>query len=193
MAEEDCETGVGDHFPLHTPRLTLRRFRGSDAPSFREYRNDPEVARYQSWAGCTAEEATALVDQMARAVWGAPGAWFQIAIEEQASGGLTGDCACHFLESEPGSVGLGYTLSPAHQRRGYASEAVTALLDVLLRSADYRRVTASTDPRNLPSVRLLQRLGFTLEAHERQSLFLKGEWCDDLRFALLRETWQGRV
>jgi RimJ/RimL family protein N-acetyltransferase len=191
MAETNREAWMGEPLPLPTPRLTLRRFRGSDAPAFLDYRNNPAVARYQSWTGCTPAEANAFVEGMARAVWGQPGAWFQIAIEERASGGLAGDCACHFLEREPGSVGLGYTLSPICQGRGYATEAVTAVLDFLLLTAGYRRVTASTDPRNLPSVRLLQRLGFVLEAHEKRSLFLKEEWCDDLRFALSREAWQG--
>jgi RimJ/RimL family protein N-acetyltransferase len=192
MAEENCETKVGDPLPLQTPRLTLRRFRAEDAALFLEYRNNAAVARYQSWTGCTGPEAKAFVESMAGAVWGTPGAWFQIALEERLTGALAGDCACHFLKNESAGVELGFTISPAYQRRGYASEAVAALLDFLLRRAGYRRVTASTDPRNLPSVRLLRKLGFALEAHEKQSLLLKGEWCDDLRFALSREAWQAR-
>jgi RimJ/RimL family protein N-acetyltransferase len=50
---------------------------------------------------------------------------------------------------------------------------------------------ASVDPRNQPSVALLEKVGMRQEAHFRQSLFWRGEWVDDIVFAMLRSEWQG--
>ena len=51
------------------------------------------------------------------------------------------------------------------------------------------RVYASVDPRNKPSMALLERVGMRKEAYLRQSLFWKGEWVDDVIYALLRSEW----
>ena len=85
------------------------------------------------------------------------------------------------------------TVAPSHQRRGFATEAVTALLDHLFGRLQKHRVLASVDPRNLPSVALFQRVGMRREAHFRQSVWFKGAWADDLVFALLQSEWMGRV
>ena len=52
------------------------------------------------------------------------------------------------------------------------------------------RITASIDPRNTSSIRLIERLGFRKEAHFKQSLFFHGEWVDDLIYAMLAEEWK---
>ncbi len=48
------------------------------------------------------------------------------------------------------------------------------------------RIWASVDPRNIPSCRVLEKSGYTKEAHFRQSLWDKGEWTDDVVYARLR-------
>lgn len=48
---------------------------------------------------------------------------------------------------------------------------------------------ASTDPRNVASAALLRSLGMCQEAHFRESLQLRGEWVDDVVFALLAREW----
>ncbi len=45
---------------IETARLRLRRFAEADLPAFIAYRNDPDVARYQSWEGISEAEAVAL-------------------------------------------------------------------------------------------------------------------------------------
>jgi RimJ/RimL family protein N-acetyltransferase len=52
------------------------------------------------------------------------------------------------------------------------------------------RLSATADPRNLASVKLLERLGFRKEAHFVKSLWFKGEWADDVVYGLLREEWK---
>jgi RimJ/RimL family protein N-acetyltransferase len=52
------------------------------------------------------------------------------------------------------------------------------------------RIHASVDPRNLASMAMLRALGMRQEAHHRESLWLHGEWVDDVVFALLASEWR---
>jgi len=60
---------------------------------------------------------------------------------------------------EPEAVEVGYTVFPAHRRRGYAREAVHALL-AWAREQGVDHFIASVAPHNEPSLRLVRRLGF---------------------------------
>ena len=55
------------------------------------------------------------------------------------------------------------------------------------------RAFASVDPRNAPSIALFERAGFRKEAHHVESLWLMGEWVDDVILALLAREWRAQV
>jgi ribosomal-protein-alanine N-acetyltransferase len=61
---------------------------------------------------------------------------------------------------DPEAVEIGYTVFPEHRRRGYAGEAVVALLEQA-RAQGVRRFVASVAPENEPSLAIVRRLGFT--------------------------------
>jgi RimJ/RimL family protein N-acetyltransferase len=176
---------------LHTTaRLVLRRFRIADVAAFRRYRSDPDVARYQSWTTPVSRaEARSLVGQFAAADPAQPG-WFQYAIELRSDRMLIGDIGVctrdNRLEAE-----LGFTLAAEHQGRGYATEAVLAVLHALF-ARGMRRVTAECDARNLRSALLLQRVGFQNEGRHPAHTWIKGEWTDDLLFGLPADQWKRR-
>lgn len=110
----------------------------------------------------------------------------------EPSGELVGDCGLHFPEGRDHEAEFGITLMPAHQGMGYASEALRAVLQYLFITLDKHRVYGSTDPRNLPSQRMMERVGMRREAHFRESLWFKGTWVDDIIYAMLRREWLER-
>jgi RimJ/RimL family protein N-acetyltransferase len=65
-----------------------------------------------------------------------------------------------------------------------------ALLDYLLVELGKDRVFGSVDPRNVRSMRLLQRVGMRKEAHLVKSVLFKGEWVDDVIFAIHASDWK---
>lgn len=181
---------------IETPRLILRRFRASDLASFMAYRNDPEVARYQSWESITRREATKFVSDQSRNRPGIPGEWFQFAAEIKQGGMLAGDCALLILKSpraeSPGAgrIGeIGYTFARAYQGIGLATEAVRAVVDYGFDSLGLNRMIATTDCRNSGSVALLERLPMRREGHFIQNAWFKNEWCDEFQYAVLRDEW----
>jgi len=151
-----------DFEPLVTERLLLRRSRPEDAETISAYRSDPDVHVHQGWDRTDPEGVRAEIEEMARRAPGEPGGWVQLSVEERESGRLVGDVGLSRADSEPGVVKLGYTISPAFQERGYATEAVGALVayafDTL--GADVVRAYASAE--NVPSIRVAEKVGMRL-------------------------------
>ena len=174
---------------LETPCLILRRFRASDLASFMAYRNDCEVARYQSWESISRAEAVRFIAQQSGHRPGIPGKWFQFAAEVKAGGALAGDCALLVIRTTPRIGELGYTFARAYQHSGLATEAARAVVDFAFDSLGLDRVLATTDCRNAPSVALMERLGMRREGHFIHSAWFKGEWCDEYQYAMLRKEW----
>jgi aminoglycoside 6'-N-acetyltransferase len=173
------------------PRVVLRRFHSGDVAGFVAYRSSVQVARFQSWdAPFPREEGERFVRALAGEHPDTPGAWFQFAVALRPAGPLIGDCAAVPGAGDPRQCEIGFTIAPEYQGRGYGAEAVRLLLGYLFTARGKHRVTACCDPRNAASVALLERLGMRREGHLRQSTWAKGEWTDDLVYALLRDEWQ---
>jgi RimJ/RimL family protein N-acetyltransferase len=173
---------------IRSERLILRRFETGDAAALAVYRSDPDVARYQSWdAPFALAEAGSLIAELAAGDPDTPG-WFQWAIERADEPGIVGDLGVNLLDDEQ-QAAIGYTMAPAFQGRGYATEAVARMLEHLFVEKGLHRVSAECDTRNDASVHVLEHLGFRREAHLRSSTWSKGEWCDDYLYALLAGEW----
>jgi RimJ/RimL family protein N-acetyltransferase len=175
---------------LTSARLILRRFRASDLDSFVTYRADPTVARYQSWENFTAEDGRRFIDEMAALHPDMPGQWFQIAIELKGTGKMIGDCALHTLADSRSEAEIGFTLAPAFEGRGYATEATACLLDYVFGALGKRRAVALTDARNVRSIAVLERLGFVRDPAQREPVEFKGEECREYLYVMERNQWR---
>jgi aminoglycoside 6'-N-acetyltransferase len=175
---------------LETPRLLLRNFKSKDINTFITYRNDPEVAKYQSWEIPYPETAAReFIEYLQQTKPGTLGEWYQIAIALKTTDEIIGDCAFCILAEDGQQAEIGFTLSRQHQGKGYATEAVSCLLAYLFTEYKLHRIRANCDSENIASIRLLERLGMRREGHFIKSLWFKGEWVDELWFAILREEW----
>ena len=174
-----------------TDRLIVTPLDVADSEAQFAYRALPEVFRYQSWEPSCAEDAVKFIEGLGAVEFDSPGTWFQLGVRLRESGELIGDLGVHFLDDAK-QVEIGFTLAPAAQGRGLGTEAVVGLLDHLFGSLQKHRVIASVDPRNEPSLRLLRRVGMRQEAYFRRSLLFKGEWADDIVFAVLASEWRER-
>ncbi len=153
---------ASDPLPWSSARLTLRRFRPDDLRRFQAYRHDPEVARYQGWDPVSDEQAREFLAEMSEAPFGRLGEWLQIAIAD-VDDVLIGDIGL-FTAASGAEAELGITLAREAHGKGLAEEAGRTLIDGLRAHTEARRLVAITDTRNLPSARLLRRLGMALEA-----------------------------
>ncbi len=180
-------------FRIETPRLVLRVFEERDIEAFTDYRNDPEVARYQGWnVPYPLEQSARFVDTMRRMEPGKPGEWFQAAVERKSAPGIIGDVAFHRMFEDKRQAEIGYTLSREHWGQGYGTEAVAGLIDWLFSTFDLHRIRANIDPLNAASARLLEKAGMRREGTWIESLWFKGAWTDETWYAVLRREWEAR-
>lgn len=174
---------------METARLILDALRPADASGLFEYRGDPEVARYQVWKPANVGEAVAFIAKQVEQPFGEADSWCQLAIRSRQTRELVGDFGVHFPATKADPIEFGLSLKPAQQRKGYAREVMSAAIDLAFRAWGYRRVVGSVDPRNTASVALCRSLGFRQEAHHVESYRFRGEWVDDMIFALLAREW----
>lgn len=88
------------------------------------------------------------------------------------------------------SCQIGYKQDQQHQGRGYATEAASAAITHLFQDCSIHRIEALVETHNAPSIRLLDRLGFTQEGIARQIVYLRDGWQDCYRYALLNSLRQ---
>jgi aminoglycoside 6'-N-acetyltransferase len=147
-------------YPILTPLLAIEPLQQRDLAAFVEYRQDPEVARFQSWdTNYSNQQALELIEGQIGIVFPNLDQWLQLAIRLQANDELVGDLAVHNLGEA--KVEIGFTVSRPFQRRGIAREAVAALIDVLEREFGTEEIIATPDSRNTASIKLLESLGFS--------------------------------
>jgi RimJ/RimL family protein N-acetyltransferase len=172
---------------LVTARLRIDALHPDDAAALFALRSDPAVARYQGWCPADIDAARAFIDVQPQAPLHG---WFQRVIRLREDGTLIGDLGVNLPEDAADSVEFGISIAPSRQGHGYAAETVRAVFDHLFGQLGRHRVHASVDPRNLACMALLRALGMRQEAHHRESLWLRGEWVDDVIFAMLDREWQ---
>jgi RimJ/RimL family protein N-acetyltransferase len=173
-------------FSLTTERLVIRPLAPPDVDEFVRYRNIDAVARYQDWSlPYTVEMAIDLIKADGD---GGPhrGGWVQLAIDH--AGKIVGDFAV-WIDDDGALASLGYTVAPEHQGHNYAVEATAAVVEWLFTEVGVHRITATLDPRNIASARVLERSGFEYEGTDRSAALIRGAWEDDTRFSLLVDDW----
>ncbi|NML06123.1 GNAT family protein [Sphingomonas sp. G-3-2-10] len=167
---------------LTTERLKLRARTLRDAEALHPSFADPELMRW--WSHGPHET----IEQTREDFSKTHGEWRCWAITLKGDRTAIGFVAAG--ERRQGNVTeIGYMLARAHWGTGIAPEAVSRVIDHILVTEGQRRVFADTDPENIPSRALLEKLGFTLEG------LLRSEWethlgvRDTTLYGLLREDW----
>ena len=179
------------HVTLRTARLDLRPLAAHDADAVYAMRSDPAVQRYGSHPAWTdPQRAVDYIERNIQAM--AAGTHIQLAVVRRADAAVIGTVTLYALDAQCRRADVGYALLVSEWGQGYASEAVTALLDWGFEHLDLNRIEADVDPRNAPSAGLLERLGFLREGHLRERWIVDGEICDSWIYGLLRADWQAR-
>jgi RimJ/RimL family protein N-acetyltransferase len=171
---------------LETARIRLRPYRADDLEAMFELYSDSRVMRY--WSFPPWEERAQAKTYLARALDGMDsGEIFPWAIAELDGDRLIGALTLFSLHAEQLRAEVGYSLSPHFQGRGLAAEALRCGLAHAFDDLGLVRVEADIDPRNEPSWRLLEKIGFVREGLLRKRWRVNGEVCDTAFYGLLAE------
>ena len=148
--------------PILTERLRLRRSLPDDAETISAYRSDPAVHVHQGWERTDPDGVRAEISRMIDRLPGQPGGWVQLSVEELDTGRLVGDVGLSLADREPGVIKVGYTIAPEFQGKGYATEAIRALVTYAFDTLDAEVVRAYASAENVASIKVAEKVGMTL-------------------------------
>jgi RimJ/RimL family protein N-acetyltransferase len=193
---ESVTANIADvRWPICTKRLLIRPAELSDLEATWRFRKIPAVSEWLSSATTEFDVYRAKFEDPAR---------LSHTLVFELDGLVIGDL---MLRVEDGwaqaevadrakavQAELGWCIDPAYSGHGYASEAVSALIEVCFTTLGLRRITANCFADNTASWRLMERLGMRRELYTvRESLHRSGEWLDGMGYALLVDEWQSRA
>lgn len=177
-------------WPIQTERLVLRPFEEGDIEALYAMQSDEEVVRYLYHDARSLDEVRAALERKIAAVSIAgEGDGVGAAAILRDTGELVADLSLWCVSEGHAQGELGFVVHPAHQRRGYATEAARPMLDFAFDTVGLHRMVGRTEARNTASARVLEKLGMRREAHFIENEWVKGEWQSELVYAILAEEW----
>jgi RimJ/RimL family protein N-acetyltransferase len=173
-----------------TARLILRPYTLDDLDDLYALQSRPDVTRYLYWGPRDRTQVRESLEQKINATaLEKDGDSLTFAVTLPQTGRLIGDVQLNLVSREHRQGEIGYIFDPGHGGHGYATEAAETMLRAGFEEFGLHRVVGRLDGRNTASARLLERLGMRREAHFVQNEIVKGEWTDELVYAMLAEEW----
>jgi [ribosomal protein S5]-alanine N-acetyltransferase len=177
-------------FPeLETERFSLREIVPADAEDLYRIFSDEETMRY--WSSrpyTTIDQARRLVDGISKLV--RDGAGIHWGITLRGDNRLIGKCGYNEWRKAHRRGDISYIVAREQWGKGVVSEAMCAVLDFGFDQMNLHSVEAGVTPGNDGSTRMLQKLGFRLEGHLRESYLAEDVFVDSLIYSLLRRDWE---
>ncbi len=174
---------------LETERLLLRRILPDDAGELLNLYASPEVVKFIELAPlANPDQALDLIKKFDRLIESGKGLRWGIFLLEDNR--LIGTCGYKEWDTARYRAEVNYALAPGSWGSGYMREALVAILDYGFHVMNLRRVEGLVDPADTRSHNLLTGLGFRMEGVLREHDFVKGQFQDDMVFALLHHDWE---
>lgn len=176
--------------PLATERLLLRPFTTDDLEDVLAIHGRPDVVRYLYWEVRSRDEVRELLERRVHLDRiEKEGDALVLAVVRRSDGRVIGEMTLRWTSAQHRQGEVGFVFHPDAHGQGYAREATSVVLDLAFDRLGLHRVYGRTDGRNDASARLMLRLGMRQEAHFVHNEIFKGEWGDELVFAILADEW----
>ncbi|MFP7169564.1 GNAT family N-acetyltransferase [Terribacillus halophilus] len=174
---------------LETKRIILDEVKMNDAPYVFAALSDPNVTQYYGMEPLQSiEEAERVISSFRCGLQeGRVIRWGMFCKEE---GRFLGTIGLHQVNRSNRRAEIGYELHPDHWKKGFASEAMEAVLGYCFHELDLLRIGAMVYPENEASAALLEKHGFMKEGLLHSYYYHGGEAHDANVYALLREGWR---
>jgi [ribosomal protein S5]-alanine N-acetyltransferase len=168
---------------LETHRLTLRPFSENDVGLMAELFANPDFMRFSLGVFTKRDQTAAFIEKVIR--WDRNGMPSQFAVVPRGDNKLVGYCGFfHHHEHGIEDVEIGYRLHPAYWNRGLITEGAHAVRDHGFRDLKLARVISLIHPENIPSRRVAEKSGMTVE----KEITFRG--FPTSVFSITRERWE---
>jgi [ribosomal protein S5]-alanine N-acetyltransferase len=168
---------------LETTRLTLRPFREEDVDPMAKLFANSDFMRFSLGVFTEREQTVAFIEKLIG--WERAGMPSQFAVVPRGDTKLIGYCGFyHHPDQRIPDVEIGYRLDPVFWNRGLATEAARTVRDHGFRDWKLERVISLVHPENIPSRRVAEKNGMTVE----KEITFRG--FPTLMFSLSRAQWK---
>ena len=175
---------------LESPRLRLRAFAARDVAEVYRLYADREAVRFGYAPPMrNLDDAMRVIEETIELARNRTVFHFGVADREHDL--VVGHATLFRWEREQRRAEIGYSIRRDRWGSGLGTEAAAALIAIAFARLDLRRIEADADPRNVGSIRVLEKLGFVREGFLRERWDIGGEIQDAVLFGLLRREWQG--
>ena len=179
-------------YPIETQRLLLRPYAPHDLDALHAILSREDINRYLYTEPRSHEQVAQVIADGGHDVIEAEGDMLVLGIEPRGGRPLIGNVVLIWTSEEHRQGEIGFVLHPDAQGHGYAGEAAVEMLRLGFDRLGLHRIIGRCDGRNDASARLMARLGMRREAQLREHAWVKGEWTDELVYAMLAAEWQQR-
>ncbi|PWT95618.1 MAG: GNAT family N-acetyltransferase [Candidatus Melainabacteria bacterium] len=177
---------------IKTDRLLLRDLHDADWVSVHEYSSDPKVCEFMDWGPNSARETKEFIKRAMRAAKDKPRFAYDFAITWQDADRVIGAVSLVLVGFPPNQAMIGYVLGRQHWGQGIMSEAVGAVIGFGFETLKLHRISASCDPKNMASFRVMEKCGMRREGYFVEDKYIKGRWRDTLAYSILAREWNDR-
>lgn len=168
-----------------TDRLIIRRFESEDWSAVLEYTSNANTMKYMPEGVLYEESVKAFISKN----MGDQASNFPVILVD--TGKLIGHIVFHKYYSEH-IYEIGWVFNPRYHNQGYASEAALAMLKYGFEEMNLHRIIATCQPENIPSYRVMEKIGMQREGYFKQCIPHDHGWWDEYYYAILREEWNQR-
>ncbi|MGY6708906.1 MAG: GNAT family N-acetyltransferase [Rhizobiaceae bacterium] len=175
-----------------TDRLLLRPFVADDQEQYAQYHSRLDVYRYLYTEAPTGDALNEQFRLVLASRFEKDGDIFRLAVIRKEDGAIVGEVLLKLANRSALQGEVGYIFNPAFARKGYATEAVAAMLRIGFEEIGFHRIFARLDAANTGSLGVVERLGLRREAHFLQNDRFNDQWGDEFVYAILKSEWDGR-
>ncbi len=173
---------------IQTERLIIRDYQQTDLEDIHEYGSDPEVVKYLPFGPNTREDSQNFLNHVMGKQEEEPREDYGLAVVLKSEDKLIGGCRISKDSEREGN--LGYILNRHYWGNGYATEATKSMVEFGFKELDVHRIYTDCHPDNVRSIRVLEKVGMTVEGIRREYTKIHGEYSDMLLFSILEHEWR---
>ncbi|MFC5602312.1 GNAT family N-acetyltransferase [Sporosarcina koreensis] len=167
----------------------LREMEENDWIDVHKYASQEMVCRYQPWGPNSEQESEEFVKQVIIDAKKKPRSRFVFAITLRENEEMIGAGEINIRDYTNRVGEIAYIVNPQYWGKGYATEVAKLLIAYSFTDLKLHRIFATCDPRNIGSLKVLEKTGMSQEGRMREVLLIKDGWRDSLLYSILEQEW----